>query len=208
MNYIASIVDSLLVPRAYRNEQIGYLQNVASQELGFSIRLAATCGLRAVELDTISRASEITEDRRDWVPERFVGIQNSIEYVVTGKGGLRRKICVSMLLADELEHHRLPTPIRKISRGIHYMKLYGIVGGHNFSQQFSRLSFSEFSWSTGAHGLRHRYQLRDLRAKAGTDTADASGDIRTAQKQLGHKNLSMTEHYIKKRRGDRVNPTR
>lgn len=52
------------------------------------------------------------------------------------------------------------------------------------------------------------YQLRDLRAKAGTDTADASGDIRTAQKQLGHKNLSMTEHYIKKRRGDRVNPTR
>lgn len=52
------------------------------------------------------------------------------------------------------------------------------------------------------------YQLRDLRGKAGTDTALASGDIRTAQKQLGHKNLAMTEHYIKNRRGDRVNPTK
>lgn len=52
------------------------------------------------------------------------------------------------------------------------------------------------------------YQLRDLRGKAGTDTAIASGDIRTAQKQLGHKNLAMTEHYIKNRRGDRVNPTK
>lgn len=53
-----------------------------------------------------------------------------------------------------------------------------------------------------------RYQLRDLRGKAGTDTAIASGDIRTAQKQLGHKNLAMTEHYIKNRMGDRVNPTK
>nr|WP_314857486.1 tyrosine-type recombinase/integrase [uncultured Undibacterium sp.] len=52
------------------------------------------------------------------------------------------------------------------------------------------------------------FQLRDLRGKAGTDTAIASGDIRTAQKQLGHKNLAMTEHYIKNRRGDRVNPTK
>lgn len=52
------------------------------------------------------------------------------------------------------------------------------------------------------------YQMRDLRAKAGTDTTDSTGDIRTAQKQLGHKNLTMTEHYVKKRRGERVNPTR
>lgn len=52
------------------------------------------------------------------------------------------------------------------------------------------------------------YQLRDLRGKAGTDTALASGDIRTAQKQLGHKNLATTEHYIKNRRGDSVNPTK
>ncbi|MFM0044050.1 tyrosine-type recombinase/integrase [Paraburkholderia sediminicola] len=52
------------------------------------------------------------------------------------------------------------------------------------------------------------FQFRDLRAKAGTDKAESSGDIRQAQKQLGHKSLSMTEHYVRKRRGDKVGPTR
>lgn len=52
------------------------------------------------------------------------------------------------------------------------------------------------------------FQFRDLRAKAGTDKTDATGDIRQAQKQLGHGSLSMTEHYVRKRRGDKVGPTR
>lgn len=52
------------------------------------------------------------------------------------------------------------------------------------------------------------FQFRDLRAKAGTDTADTSGDIRNAQKQLGHKSVVMTETYIRARRGEKVNPTR
>ncbi|NII10294.1 tyrosine-type recombinase/integrase [Oleiagrimonas sp. C23AA] len=50
-------------------------------------------------------------------------------------------------------------------------------------------------------------QFRDLRAKAGTDTTDQTGDIRKAQQQLGHQNLAMTEHYVRQRRGDKVNPT-
>jgi integrase len=52
------------------------------------------------------------------------------------------------------------------------------------------------------------FQFRDLRAKAGTDKTDSSGDIRQAQKQLGHKSVTMTEHYVRKRRGDKVAPTR
>ncbi|MCO7641924.1 tyrosine-type recombinase/integrase [Pseudomonas sp. S 311-6] len=52
------------------------------------------------------------------------------------------------------------------------------------------------------------FQLRDLRAKAATDTADASGDIRQAQRQLGHSSLQMTEHYVRNRLGDKVKPTR
>lgn len=52
------------------------------------------------------------------------------------------------------------------------------------------------------------FQFRDLRAKAGTDTADSSGDIRQAQKQLGHKSVLMTETYIRARRGEKVNPTK
>jgi integrase len=52
------------------------------------------------------------------------------------------------------------------------------------------------------------FQFRDLRAKAGTDKTDSSGDIRQAQKQLGHTSVSMTEHYVRNRRGDKVKPTR
>jgi integrase len=51
------------------------------------------------------------------------------------------------------------------------------------------------------------FQFRDLRAKAGTDKADESG-IRAAQMQLGHTNITMTEHYIRARLGERVKPTK
>jgi integrase len=52
------------------------------------------------------------------------------------------------------------------------------------------------------------FQFRDLRAKAGTDKAETSGDIRQAQKQLGHASVGMTEHYVRDRKGDQVGPTR
>jgi integrase len=45
----------------------------------------------------------------------------------------------------------------------------------------------------------------DLRAKAGTEKADSEGIVE-AQRQLGHKNMKMTEHYV--RRGDVVSPTK
>ncbi|TDG10576.1 integrase [Paraburkholderia guartelaensis] len=52
------------------------------------------------------------------------------------------------------------------------------------------------------------FQFRDLRAKAGTDKADSSDGIRQAQRRLGHKSLTMTEHYLRKRRGEKMGPTR
>jgi len=51
------------------------------------------------------------------------------------------------------------------------------------------------------------FQFRDLRAKAGTDQADAT-DIRTAQQQLGHKNIKTTETYVRARKGEKVKPTK
>ena len=52
------------------------------------------------------------------------------------------------------------------------------------------------------------FQFRDLQAKAGTDKAESSGDIRQAQKQLGHVNVTMTETYIRGRKGDKITPTK
>lgn len=57
-------------------------------------------------------------------------------------------------------------------------------------------------------GKTSKFQLRDLRAKAGTDKADSAGDIRQAQRQLGHTSVAMTKHYVRNRRGDKVGPTR
>ncbi len=52
------------------------------------------------------------------------------------------------------------------------------------------------------------FQMRDLRAKAGTDKAETSGDIMQARDQLGHTTVVMTEQYIRDRRGKKVTPTR
>ncbi len=52
------------------------------------------------------------------------------------------------------------------------------------------------------------FQLRDLRAKAGTDKAESSGDIMQAKDQLGHTTVTMTEHYVRYRKGKKVMPTK
>ncbi len=51
------------------------------------------------------------------------------------------------------------------------------------------------------------FQFRDLRAKAGTDKADAS-DLGGAQQQLGHKSVKTTEIYLRARAGEKVTPTK
>ena len=53
----------------------------------------------------------------------------------------------------------------------------------------------------------HEFQFRDLRAKAGTDRADAAGDI-AAKELLDHASIVMTEHYVRRRRGAIVKPTK
>lgn len=52
------------------------------------------------------------------------------------------------------------------------------------------------------------FQFRDLRAKAGTDKEFDSGSMHQAQMLLGHTTITMTEHYIRKRRGETVKPTK
>lgn len=85
----------------------------------------------------------------------------------------------------------------------------------------TRLLVNEDGQPLTYYALRHRFdkarlaagvdfddfQFRDLRAKAATDKTD-SEDIRAAQQQLGHASVTMTEHYVRKRRGMKVTPTK
>lgn len=50
------------------------------------------------------------------------------------------------------------------------------------------------------------FQFRDLRAKGGTDKSEDDGDIRGAQRVLGHSNQKTTEIYVRARVGDKVSP--
>ncbi|CCD30102.1 Phage integrase family protein [Candidatus Glomeribacter gigasporarum BEG34] len=57
-------------------------------------------------------------------------------------------------------------------------------------------------------GIRpEAFQFRDLRAKAASDKAEDT-DLMSAQYQLGHASVTMTEHYIRNRRGKKVAPTK
>nr|DAS19990.1 MAG TPA: Integrase [Caudoviricetes sp.] len=51
------------------------------------------------------------------------------------------------------------------------------------------------------------FQFRDLRAKAGTDKDEEQG-LNAARDLLGHKNSSMTVHYVRHRKGKLVQPTK
>lgn len=86
----------------------------------------------------------------------------------------------------------------------------------------TRLLVNEEGPPLGKYALRFRFetaraaagiegddfQFRDLRAKAATDKADNTKDIRMAQQQLGHSSVTMTETYVRKRRGHKVLPTK
>ena len=61
---------------------------------------------------------------------------------------------------------------------------------------------SRFDKARKAAGVS--FQFRDIRAKAATDT----GDLAHSQVLLGHKRREMTEHYVKRRVGERVKPLR
>ena len=59
---------------------------------------------------------------------------------------------------------------------------------------------SRFDKARKASGVN--FQFRDIRAKAATD----AGDLQYAQKLLGHKHQTMTQHYTRNRKGEKVRP--
>jgi len=70
---------------------------------------------------------------------------------------------------------------------------------------------AEAAEAAGANDMAadiRNFQFRDLRAKAGSDKAEATGSMVEAQKLLGHASASTTEIYVRHRRGALVKPTR
>lgn len=94
-------------------------------------------------------------------------------------------------------------------KSVHKIRSFNLIVGNNGQRLTSDALRGHFDRARKAAGIsKELFQFRDLRAKAGTDKAESSGDIRQAQKQLGHSNITMTETYIRERKGSKVTPTK
>jgi integrase len=196
LQYVLSDIPTTLVARAYSDAQIDMLITHADSELKTSIRAAADGGLRAVELLTIARPTDMSEHHRPWVPERFSGRKHDEDFVVKGKGGLKRAIKIKTEIAAEVYQKRLDIPVTVTQRKIRYHRRYTLLGGHSFSLEFSRLSSKVFGWSNGAHGLRHSFAKKRLQSlqKMGFIYQDA---LLILSQELGHFSITNTLTYLR-----------
>jgi integrase len=136
-------------------------------------------------------------------------IQDGRLSVEQGKTGARVKIAVIGELKVVIDRIR----VRKESFKVRSLKLIVDEYGKPLSQ---RAIWERFNKARTSAALEHpemkdkieEYQIRDLRAKGGTDKAVMSKDIRQAQRLLGHANVSMTERYVREISGNEVDPTR
>lgn len=123
-------------------------------------------------------------------------------HVSQRKTGSKLRIAVEGDLALLLERIAL----RKRGYKLHHTRLVVDENGQPLGKDTLRYRFDRAR--EDAKVKKVDFQFRDLRAKAGTDKAESSGDIRKAQKQLGHASVTMTESYTRQRKGDKVTPTR
>lgn len=105
----------------------------------------------------------------------------------------------------------LATLIKRIQtrKSAHKVRSFSLIVDNNGQRLTAHALRGHFDRAREAAGIsKETFQFRDLRAKAGTDKAELSGDIRQAQKQLGHSTVTMTEHYVRDRKGSKVTPTK
>ncbi|WP_081084550.1 tyrosine-type recombinase/integrase [Burkholderia territorii] len=127
-------------------------------------------------------------------------IRDGVVWIRQNKTGARLRIEVVGELAKLLGELSL----RKTAHNPRSTRL--IVDEHGKPLGRAALRF-RFDRARDAAGIeKNDFQFRDLRAKAATDK-ESSDDLRSAQALLGHGNVSMTEHYVRKR-GKKVTPTR
>lgn len=118
-----------------------------------------------------------------------------------GKTNAKRRIAV----VGELKSVLARIARRKKGCEVHHTRLIVDEDGRPLAKDQMRYRFDKARERAGIP--KAAFQFRDLRAKAATDKAEGSGDIRQAQKQMGHASVTMTEHYVRDRRGDKVTPT-
>lgn len=195
--YFASSIPREYPDRAYKQGEITLLLSSASNDLNLAIQIAASAGLRAFELITIAPVGFMSESVREaWHPARFLGRERDNSFLVHGKGGLKRQIRLSPGLSEELRKRRRPNPLQICDREVNLLSYFELIGGANFSAQFTNLSNQVLGESNGAHGLRHTFaqkRLRDLLCH-GLSYEDA---LKVLSNELGHFSVNNTLAYLR-----------
>jgi integrase len=112
-------------------------------------------------------------------------------WVTQGKTGTKLRISVVGSLSDVMS--------RILSRKYKVTSLHVVVNEQGEPLSYNALRF-RFEAARKKAGVDFRF--RDLRAKAASDLQDPE----RAKKLLGHASQKMTEHYIRSRLGERVEP--
>lgn len=133
-------------------------------------------------------------DERD-VRDGFIAVSQA-------KTGAKRRIAIEGELAALIDR----IMARKAGHKIRATRLIVTEEGRPMTTSMLRGRFDKAREAAGIE--KDAFQFRDLRAKAGTDKAESSGDILQARDQLGHTTVVMTEAYIRERKGKKVTPTR
>ncbi|WP_455884699.1 tyrosine-type recombinase/integrase [Pseudomonas spelaei] len=139
-------------------------------------------------------ADTLKMDERDIRDDRLA--------VKQGKTNAKRRIEITGELKVVIDR----IMARKNGHKIRTSRLIVMDNGQPMTSSMLRGRFDAAREAAGVQ--KGDFQMRDLRAKAGTDKAESSGDILQARDQLGHTTVVMTENYIRKRIGKKVTPTR
>ena len=164
----------------------GRVWDAADEPLRDALDLAYLTGQRP--------ADTLGFDRRD--------VRDGFLHLGQRKTGTKLRIAVEGELAELLER----IAARKRGYKLAHTALVVDERGQPLSKNQLRYRFDQAREK--AKVPKGAFQFRDLRAKAGTDKAESAGDIRQAQKQLGHASVTMTEVYVRARKGDKTTPTR
>ena len=183
--------------RAYTPVQVQMVAAAQSERHALATEIAYAAGLRAHELLTLRRAGEQpASTHREWSTERFEGRSDVVRYSVIGKGGLVREVVLPSHLAERLEARRWEKPRQVMDRDVRYTQHYDLGGGLLWSGSFSAASKRALGWSTGGHGLRHRYaqeRIDEIQDKGRVYT-DALGAV---SQEMGHFRPDITEVYLR-----------
>jgi integrase len=181
--------------RAYIFDDVRRVLSRQRKRQQLAALISFDCGLRAHECITLrERFGAEPSSHRRWSADMFKGRSDYVIFIVTGKGGLRREVAISIPLALELRRYKRPEPVTVRDRGVNHISYFDIGGGQALSSSFSRASELVLGYSNGLHGLRHSFAQNRLTQLL--SILEPKRALETLSNELGHWRPGISLAYL------------